>query len=114
MCLFGCLFCLVLLHQRESDGRCNKQRRHRTEHNTQNHSEGEAADGVTTEDEDTQQHNQGTNRGVDGTRQCGVQRVIEQLHLVALRIETEELAHTVEDNHLIVDGVTDSCQDGTE
>lgn len=36
------------------------------------------------------------------------------MQLATLRIETEELAYTVEDNHLIVDRVTDSGQDGTD
>ena len=38
----------------------NEQRRQCTEYNTQNHGEREAADGITTEDEDTQQYNQRT------------------------------------------------------
>lgn len=51
---------LFVLHQHVSDRRCNEQRRQCTEYNTQNHGEREAADGITTEDEDTQQYNQRT------------------------------------------------------
>ncbi len=50
----------LISHSQISDRRCNEQRRQCTEYNTQNHCECEAADRVTTEDEDTQQYNQCT------------------------------------------------------
>ena len=91
----------------------NEERRQGTEDNTQNHSEREAADGVTTEDEDTEQHDQGRYRGVDGTSQRLVQRVVEQCLTVALAEELDILTDTVEDHHLIVNRVTNHGQDST-
>ena len=56
-----------------SHGSCDEERAEGTEDDTENHGESETADTYTTEDEDTQQHNQCGNRGVDGTCQCLVQ-----------------------------------------
>ena len=35
--------------------------------------------------------------------QCAVQRLVEEFLLVTLRMQVEELANAVEDNHLVVD-----------
>ena len=60
-------------HHEECRRSSNEDRRERTEDNTENHGEREAADRVTTEDEDTQQYDQRCDRGVDGTSQRLVQ-----------------------------------------
>ena len=102
------------LTHHEEGGRCrDEDRRQRTEDNTEDHGEGEAADAVTTEDEDTQQHNQRGHGGVDGTCQGLVQRGIEQALTVTFRIQVEVLTDTVEDHHLIIDRVTYYGQDST-
>ena len=43
-------------HHEIGDGRSNEDGRQRTEDNTQDHGEGEAADAGTTEDEDAEEH----------------------------------------------------------
>ena len=56
----------------------------------------------------------GRYRGVDGTSQRLVQRVVEELLAVALAIELEVLTDAVEDHHLIIDRVAYHGQDGTD
>ena len=59
LCLGNLAFTDGLTHSEVSHGSSDEERRQRTEDNTENHGEREAADRVTTEDEDTEQHNQG-------------------------------------------------------
>jgi len=112
--LLGSLFHDVLASCEVSCGSSHEDGGQRTEYDTQNHCEGEAADAGTAEAEDDCQNDERRDRGVDGTVQGAVQRGVEEFLLVALRVEVEELADAVEDNHLIVDGVTDSGQHGTD
>ncbi len=74
--------CVVLTdgasHHQEGGGGSDEDGREGTEDNTEDHGEGEAADAVTTKDEDTQQHDQRGHGGVDGTCQGLVQRTVEQ------------------------------------
>ena len=112
--LLGSLFHDVLAVCEVSCGSCNEDGRQCTEDDTQYHSEGERADAGAAEAEDDCQNDERRDRGVDGTVQGAVQRLVEKLLLVALRVQAEELADAVEDYHLIVDGVTDSGQHGTD
>ena len=92
----------------------NEDRGESTEYHTENHCEREAADAVTTEDEDTEQYDQCSERGVHGTGQCLIQRVVEYREEVALLVEAEVLTDTVEYHHLIVDRVTDNGKDSAD
>ena len=71
----------------------------------------EAADRLAAEEEDGQQRHERRTRGVDRTRQRRVDGVVHVLLQVALRIETQVLADSVEDDHRVVDGVADDRQD---
>ena len=93
---------------------CKEQRTESTNNYTENHCKCKATDAVTTKDEDTQQYYQCTYRSIDGTRQSCIQRFVKQLEAVTLRIQSTELTDTVEHYHLIVDRVTDCCQDCTD
>lgn len=70
---FSVLFLNRLLHGEASDGSCQEDGRAGTEYNTEDHGECEALDGVTTDEEDAEEHDESTYRGVDGTGQSAVQ-----------------------------------------
>jgi len=110
----GLLFLDCAAHRQESGGRSDEERRECTEYDTEDHCERERTDRIATEDEDGQEHDQSCYRGVDGTCQRLVQRVVEQLLTVALAVEADVLTDTVEYHHLIIDRVTDHRQDGTD
>ena len=92
---------------------CDEERRTCTDDNTQHHGEGESTDAITTEHEDHQQHDERRYRGVDGTCESAVQCIVEDALTVTLWIVLEDFTDTVEDDHLVVDGVTDHRQDST-
>ena len=101
--LFLGLFHDVLASGEVSCRSSHEDRRQRTEDDTQNHCEGETADAGTAKAEDDCKYDERRYRGVDGTVQCAVQRLVEEFLLVTLRVQVEELADAVEDNHLVVD-----------
>ena len=59
-------------------GSCDEDGRQRTEDHTEDHGKSKAADACSTEDEDTEQHDEGRHRGVDGTCERLVERVVEE------------------------------------
>ena len=88
-----------------------EERRAGTYDYTKQHSECEAADSLTTKNEDTEEYEQCADRCHDCTCQCAVQRVVECGELVLLRIESASFTHTVEYYHCIVHLITDNGED---
>ena len=82
-----------------------------TERDTDEHSKDETADDFAAEDEDHQQGDQGGGGGVHVTTQRAVDGGVEVVVVGTLRIESHVLTYTVEDDHHVVDGVTDDRQD---
>ena len=104
------LCALNLIRNRRSD----EQRRIGTDDHTHEKREYEALDGLTTEDKDSEQYDERTHRGRERTAERVVQRVVDVHFLLALRIESVVLTNTVEDDHGIVDRVTDNGQDSCD
>ena len=111
--LLLCFFGNVLASGEKCRWSSNEDRRQCTEYNTQNHCESEAADAGTAKAEDNCKYDERRYRSVDSTVQSAVQRGVEQILLVALRIQLEEFTNTVEYNHLVVDRITNSSQHRT-
>ena len=114
--LLSVVFHIVdLLAQHDvSDWRSEEDGTQRTNYHTNNHGERERTDGVATKDEDSEQHDQRGNRRVNGTREGLVDRVVEQLLLVTLRMQAEILTNTVEHHHGVIDVVTNHRKDGAD
>ena len=101
----------ALRHQIVSDRRREEDRGGRTYDHADDQREDEAADRLAAEEEDGQQRHERRARGVDRTRQRRVDGVVHGLLQVALRVETQVLADSVEDDHRVVDGIADDRQD---
>ena len=75
------------------------------------HCECECADGFTAEDEDAHEHEQSGERCHHRTSECGVDGPVNLVEHVVLGIELDVFAHTVKDNHGVVDLVADHGED---
>ena len=78
-----------------------------TDEDTEAEGHGQTADGLTAEDRDGEHREEGGHGGVHRTGEGGVQSRIDSLAEVGVRVQALLLTDTVEDNHVIVDGVTD-------
>ena len=92
----------------------NEQGRVGTYDNTHQQCEYEALNALTAKAEDSEQHDEGRHRGRERTAQGVVQCVVDILSTVVLRIQGIVLTDTVEDDHGIVDRVTDNGQDSSD
>ena len=101
----------TLGHQVVSDRRSDENRSHSTHDDADRQGEDEAADGLAAEEEDRQQRHERRARSVDRTRQRRVDGVVHVILEIALGIEAQVLADTVEDDHRIVDGIADDRKD---
>ena len=105
-----CLRQLDVVRNRRSD----EHRRIGTYNHTYQECEYEALDSLATEDKDSEEDNECTHRGREGTAERIIQCIVDIDLLLAFRIEFVVLAYTVEDNHGIVDRITDNGQDSRD
>ena len=86
------------------------------DYNTQAECHCKTPDGLTTPDCDCNHRKEGGYGGVEGTGEGGVKGGVHRSAEVFLRVQAPLLTDAVEDNHVIVDGVTDdgedSCNEG--
>ena len=83
-----------------------------THEDTYEQSHCESPDHLTSKDGDGEHHDEGGTGCVDGTGQGAVDGVIDILVELALGIQAAVLTDPVEDDHAVVDGVTDDGQHG--
>ena len=93
-----------------SDRRSDEERAVRTEDDTQEDGEGEATHRSTAEGEDDQHHEQRREGRIQRTGERRVQSAVDDLEAVSLRMVTHFFADTVEDDHDVIDGVTDDSE----
>ncbi len=94
--LFDNFFILLVAHHLVCYWCSNKETGNCSHDNSDQHGEDEASYSITTEEEDADDHEDGTQPGVDGTGKRGVHRVVKQCQQSALRIELRIFPHTVE------------------
>ena len=71
-------------------------------------------DGLTSPDRDCEHGNEGGDRSVDRTGKGSVQRQVGVGLDVGVRMQGPVLTDTVEDNHVIVDSISDDSQDSRD
>src|SRR5699024_4464828 len=88
-----------------------KYRRVSAHDHTDTHGEHKSAQAVAAPDKDHQDCQEGRHRGIDGTAQGLVDRLVGHLDHIFARVVLDLFPDTVEHDHVVVERITDHRQD---